>query len=159
MNHVPTGSAQYGLALTKFNEDGSKHRFRYGFIASSDNHEAAPGSGYKEIFGYYIDGVGPPNKFYDKLLHSKDYVLGEDNYDVRDDYVSDSEPVLYDPADVRLGFDTIEFERQRGIFTTGGLAAVHSEGRSRGAIWNAMQKKETYGTSGDRILLWFDLFS
>mgnify|MGYP003303789243 CR=1 FL=1 len=51
LNHVPTGSAQYGLALTKFNEDGSKHRFRYGFIGSSDNHQAAPGSGYKEIFG------------------------------------------------------------------------------------------------------------
>ncbi len=157
LNHVPTGSAQYGLALTKFNEDGSKHRFRYGFIASSDNHEAAPGSGYKEIFGNNIDGVGPPNKFYDKLLHSKDYVLGEDNYDVRDDYVSDSEPVLYDPADVRLGFDTIEFERQRGFFTTGGLAAVHSEGRSKQEIWEAMKRRETYATSGPRILLWFNL--
>ena len=36
MNHVPGASAQYGLALTKFKDDGSKHRFRYGFIGKAD---------------------------------------------------------------------------------------------------------------------------
>ena len=37
------------LALRNFNNDDVVERFKFGFIGSSDNHKARPGTGYKEI--------------------------------------------------------------------------------------------------------------
>jgi len=160
MNYVPGGSAQYGMALTKFNDDGSKHRFKYGFISSSDNHQAAPGSGYKELFHTSVDGVGPPTEIFDKVLHMEPYSIGtENNRPLKDSYISDQHPIDFDITKLTLGFNTIEWERQRSFFQTGGLAAVHSEGRSKKEIWDAFKRHETYATSGPRILLWFDLLN
>ena len=48
-NLRPKGSAQYMLALRNFNNDDVVERFKFGFIGSSDNHKARPGTGYKEI--------------------------------------------------------------------------------------------------------------
>lgn len=50
-----------------------------------------------------------------------------------------------------------EIERASAYMATGGLVAVHSEGRDRDSIWNALERKEVYATSGRRTLLWFDL--
>ena len=50
-------------------------------------------------------------------------------------------------------------ERISSFLYTGGLVAAHSKGRNREALWNSMDTREVYATSGDRILLWFDLMN
>jgi hypothetical protein len=47
-------------------------------------------------------------------------------------------------------------DRQGAFYFSGGLAAVHAEGRDRESVFSALSRRETYATSGDRILLWFD---
>jgi hypothetical protein len=151
-NYRPGGAAQYILALGNFDEAGAPRHFRLGFIASSDNHFARPGTGYKEVHrlgfteservgrrhGGLLGGVlGPPDPG-EPLAESRPFVRSE----------------------TRLTpFQLFELERQTSFFTTGGLVAVHAEGRDRAAIWDALQRREVYGTTGPRLLLWFDLLN
>ena len=49
MNYRPGGSAQYILAISNFEQGtDTPRRFRMGFMSSSDNHYARPGTGFKE---------------------------------------------------------------------------------------------------------------
>jgi hypothetical protein len=122
-------------------------RFNFGFIASSDNHRARPGTGYKEIDRFVTtEANGPSHDYVGEALYPVEEIKDRSN-DLRD------QPLL----GLRAGFGAFEAEREASFFTTGGLAAVHSSGRDRESIWQSLTSKETYGTTGDRILLWFDL--
>jgi hypothetical protein len=145
-NYRPGGSAQYGLAITNFDNPEHPARFRFGFIASSDNHSARPGTGFKQDARYPMTDWWGYRDQGSRQLYSTDR--------------GDPEPhsVEVDAGALDL-FNILEMERQASFFVTGGLVAVHAEGRSRDAIWQALKRKEVYGTSGQRMLLWFDLLN
>ncbi|MFQ5416473.1 MAG: DUF3604 domain-containing protein, partial [Myxococcota bacterium] len=145
-NHRPRSSVQYILALARRGRDDDTGRFRFGMIASSDNHSARPGTGYKEVARSEFTEARFRN-FIDTPLGSTP---------VRDP-VPMSRPGSREFS--TAVFAVWETERAASFFLNGGLAAVHSEGRSREAIWEAMKRREVYGTSGPRILLWFDLLN
>ena len=139
------------MAIRNFDEgavEAGVDRFRFGFMASSDNHKARPGTGYKEygrrqmtetagpIDATWLERIAGPEEEPEPVARQID----------RDEPTGNA---------LRL----VEAERQASFFLTGGLVAVHSEGRDRNAIWEAMQRREVYGTSGERILLWFELLN
>jgi hypothetical protein len=146
-NYRPKSSVQYILSLGNPAAGEDASRFRMGFVASSDNHSARPGTGYKER---------------DRLETSEARGARD-----RSAYEWATPQATEEKALAARDFDTLretltpvqilDFERQASFFATGGLAAVHAEGRGRDAIWDALVRKETYATSGPRILLWFDL--
>jgi hypothetical protein len=144
-SHRPGGSAQAALAATAITTPGSEPaRFRFGLIGSSDTHDARGGNGFKEL----------------GRLHNTEspYVTGLALRSIQDS----REPVAESVA-VRLNELPLSARRytERGasFLKTGGLVAVHSPSRRRGDIWNALESRRVYGTSGDRILLWFDLLN
>ncbi|MAE97207.1 MAG: hypothetical protein CL910_21360 [Deltaproteobacteria bacterium] len=147
-NYRPGGSAQYLLALGSFDEPGvPPRRIRPGFIGSSDSHTARAGSGYKEL-----RRAGMTDSFTPDGASGSQAFLRPDT----DEAVAFSKPI--DPGG-RPSLGLLEWERQASFFQTGGLVAVHAEGRDRSAIWQALQRREVYATTGPRILLWFDLLN
>lgn len=148
-NYRPLSSVQAGLATSDFEKSSRPSRFHWGFIASSDNHRARPGTGYKEVDRKLnTESTGPRSEAWARRLGSRSELAQAP----ADAYLHrrNREEILE-----RAGLATTEFERQSGFWLTGGLAAVHTHGRSREAIWEALKRRETYGTSGQRMLLWF----
>jgi len=149
-NYRPGSSTQYALAISNFDDPSGPQRFRFGLLASSDNHQARPGTGYKEFARKQgmTEARGARDEAWRKRINP--WIHAEEA-------APESREVPLN--DLSRGFATLEAERQASFFLTGGLAAVHTEGRSREQIWDAILRKEVYGTSGDQILLWFHLLN
>ncbi|MCA9512335.1 MAG: DUF3604 domain-containing protein [Myxococcales bacterium] len=149
-NYRPKSSLQYMLALRSFDPRGPE-RFRFGVMASSDNHSARPGTGYKEIERAAFTES--------RFATFRDSMLGG-----RDGRAPEARSIAVDlpklMKEQRMSFFALrETERGASFFLNGGLIAAHSAGRDRDSIWQAMERREVYGTSGPRILLWFDLLN
>jgi hypothetical protein len=150
-NYRPGGSTQYAMALSNFDDPAAPRRFRFGFLASSDNHSARPGTGYKELARRSMTEAsgardsGWRERFLGGVERSAEPFVSEGVIDLAE--------LPENVSPLRL----VEAERQASFFMTGGLVAVHAAGRDRQAIWQALERREVYGTSGERILLWFDL--
>jgi hypothetical protein len=129
------------FAMTDISDDGRPVRFDFGFIASSDNHSARPGAGYKEF-----------------SMRRSSYARADQ--DTPSVFSGDAEIL---PQARQLAWeDVAEFSLKKprrfdSSWYSSGLVAVHSESRRREDIWDALQRRQTYGTSGPRILLWFEL--
>jgi hypothetical protein len=148
-NHRPRTSVQYGLAIRNFDDPANPRGFRWGFIGSSDNHRARPGTGFKPI---------------ERPRHTEASGANDDEWRTR--FVGKPQPatamstgITQEELQTLAGFQLTEVERQASFFTTGALAAVHSEGRTREEVFAALERREVYATSGPRILLWFELLN
>ncbi len=141
----PQLSAQYALALTSFADPQKPWRRRFGFIAASDVHSARPGTGYKEFARReMVDGVGIGSRRGTWNPPAEMPARAKKASEVKPATMME---LASGPPDDRMG----------SYLFTGGLVAVHAAARDRGAIWDALERREVYGTSGQRTLLWFDL--
>jgi hypothetical protein len=147
-NYRPRKSAQYGLAIRDFKSDGTASGYRWGFLASTDTHSARAGHGFKQVGRKLTtDANGVRGGVWHALSRSTAKLPPASGYSLTPDQI--------DPASAKL-YST-EFERTASFMGAGGIAAVHASEKSRDGIWDAMKRREMYGTSGHRILMWFDL--
>ncbi|MFT5481732.1 MAG: hypothetical protein ACI9GW_000377 [Halieaceae bacterium] len=145
-NYRPKKSVQYGLALRNFDDPENPLGFKWGLIGSSDTHFARPGNGFKQTprIGTGDTGMrGARNAFWDWLIYRR----------------NEEQPESRSRKVIKVAGDDSEQERKMSFLTAGGVVAVHATGRDRESIWGAMKRREVYGTSGHRMLLWFDVLN
>jgi len=150
-NYRPKKSVQYGLALKHFDDTKEPLRNSWGFIGSTDTHSARAGHGFKQVHRKNDTDTKGIRSEWLKKIFSKDRGDAQSANSV----AIDNTQVLLD----KVGFAIMENERRSSFLTLGGLAAVHAKERSRDGIWDAMKRKEVYGTTGHRMLLWFNLIN
>ena len=141
-NYRPKQSAQYALAISNFEQSQDfPQRYNFGFIASTDDHTARPGTGYKQYERRKMTfGTGVKSKMWEYKYNAKD-------------------PNFPEIPKIAPGESQPDSERVSSFVYPGGILAVHSNGRGKDQIWTALKNKNVYGTSGPRILLWFDLMN
>ena len=139
-NYRPKQSAQYALAISNFDQsEEDPQRYNFGFIASTDDHTARPGTGYKQYERRKMTfATGVKSKIWEYQYKAED-------------------PNFPEIPKITPGESQPDSERVSSFVYPGGILAVHSNGRGKDAIWTALKNKNVYGTSGPRILLWFDL--
>jgi hypothetical protein len=144
-NYRPRESVQYAMSLTSEDEvdsEGRPLRFRFGFIASTDDHTSRPGTGYKQ---YERKRMTFSPGMQTRLISPR-AAVGEPE-----------DPQRAQELDVSKRM--MDSERVTSFTYPGGIVAVHATGRSREEVWEALWNRETYGTSGPKILLYFDLLN
>ena len=143
-DYRPKSSVQYALALRNFTE-GETDPYRFGFIGSSDNHSSRPGTGYKEIDR--IRNTDSKYKSSNQVMNlnqlSQDYAIPRSQEINLEQMIDRMKPS--------------QGERIASFLYTGGLIASHVLEKNRNSIWNSLNNREVYATSGERILLWFDV--
>ncbi len=150
-NYRPKKSVQYGLALRNFDDKNNPLRNTWGIIASTDTHSARAGHGFKQTQRKnHTDAKGLGSEIIKKLI-AKDKGDAKQAYSIP---LPSKEDMI-----TKIGYAIMENERRQSFLTLGGIAAVHSTERSRDGIWDAMKRKEVYGTTGHRMLVWFDLLN
>ncbi len=146
-SYRPRESVQYGMSLADpsvRDAHGKPLRFRYGFIGSSDEHSGRPGVGYKQVDrGLMTDVNEMPTGGMSSLVGGG--VMEDPQMPLR-------------PGSRRTGLRGNDGRTQAFLYP-GALAAVHATTRARADIWDALNRREVYATSGPRILLWFDLLN
>ncbi len=124
-------------------------RFHFGFIASSDNHSARPGTGYKE---------------YDRIPNTEARGARDETW-----YDRLNAGIPHEPTAESVPFDAEQLDapelpgarlRAPGLVLPDRRPRRRARDRPqpRGDLGFA-ERREVYGTSGDRILLWFDLLN
>ncbi|MEP1446910.1 MAG: DUF3604 domain-containing protein [Paraglaciecola sp.] len=147
-SYRPKKSAQYGLALRNFDDENNPIGFQWGFVGSTDTHSARTGHGFKQVGRVFTsEANGPRSHFWESLMLPND---GEATAHSR----TQKE---YDPSTLKLR--AAQVERVGSFLYLGGLAGVHVDERSRDGIWKGLKAKRVYGTSGHKILLWFDMIN
>ena len=142
----PKSSVQYALALRNFSDQGTQP-YRFGFIGSSDNHSSKPGTGYKEINRI---------KNTDSNYKSSNSIMNLQN-NVRNYAIPRSQEINLEQMIDRTR--PSQPERVSSFLYTGGLIATHVVQKNRDSLWDSLNNREVYATSGERILLWFDLIN
>jgi hypothetical protein len=129
-NYLPNSSVQKAMVTYGEDEDGNPSHFKFGFVGSTDTHQGRPGS-VKEV-KYFFEEDRPRGQGSIALLHSMP-------------------PQLMNAIGMEWGPGP---ERSSNFFNPGSLVAILSERRTGEDLFDNLEARRVYATSGPRIQVW-----